>query len=159
MFHRKGKGNPSPTYEEALDWALAYGWIDSLIKKLDDSKYARKFTPRKPWSIWSTPNINRVNRLKLDGKMTKWGLEAFKMRTSEKSLLEKFSDKEVEIPNDLAQALRANAKAWTNFQEFSPSYRKRYLIWISGAKQSKTRQRRILETVELISKNVKALLK
>jgi uncharacterized protein YdeI (YjbR/CyaY-like superfamily) len=159
VFHRKGRGNPSPTYEKALDWALAYGWIDSLIKKLDDSRYARKFTPRKPWSIWSTPNINRVKRLNLEGKMTKWGLEAFAMRTSEKSLLEQFSDKEVEIPKDLEQALRANFKAWTNFQKFSPGYRKRYLIWISGAKKSETRRKRISEAVELISANVKALLK
>lgn len=159
VFHRKGTGNPSPTYEEALDWALAYGWIDSLIKKIDDGKYARKFTPRKPSSIWSTPNINRVNRLKREGKMTKWGLEAFEMRTSEKSLLEQFSEREVEIPEDLAQALRSNAKAWANFQKFSPSYRKRYLIWISGAKRSETRRRRILEAVELASRNVKALLK
>ena len=159
MFYRKGTGSLSPTYEEALDLALAYGWIDSLIKKIDSARYARKFTPRKPWSIWSTPNINRVNRLKLDGKMTKWGLEAFEMKTSEKSLLEQFADKEVKIPQDLENALRSNAKAWANFQKFSPGYRKRYLIWISGTRKPETRQRRILEAVELVSMNVKALLK
>lgn len=159
VFHRKETGIPSITYEDALDWALAYGWIDSLIRKIDDRKYARKFTPRKPWSIWSTPNINRVKRLKLEGRLTRWGLEAFGMRTSEKSLLEQFSDKEVEIPEDLEQALRADSKAWANFQKFSPGYRKRYLIWISGARKSETRQRRISEAVRLISTNVKALLK
>ena len=159
VFHRKGTGSLSLTYEEALDWALAYGWIDSLIKKMDSMRYARKFTPRKPWSIWSAPNINRVNRLKLDGKMTKWGLEAFEMKTSERSLLEQFDDKEVKILQDLEKALKSNAKAWANFQNFSPSYRKRYMIWISGARKSETRQRRILEAVELVSKNVKALLK
>ena len=159
VFHKKETGIHSISYDEALDWALAYGWIDSLIRKIDNRKYARKFTPRKPWSLWSTPNIDRVNRLKQDGKMTKWGLEAFAMRTSKKSLLEQFSNREVEIPKDLANALRANAKAWANFQAFSPGYRKRYLIWISGARRSETRRRRILEAVELISKNVKALLK
>jgi uncharacterized protein YdeI (YjbR/CyaY-like superfamily) len=159
VFQRKSTGRSSPTYEEALGWALAYGWIDSLIKKIDDSRYARKFTPRKPWSIWSTPNINRVKRLKLEGKMTRWGLEAFEMRTSKRSLLEQFRDKEVQIPKDLEKALRANPRAWTNFQKFSSSYRKRYSMWISAAKRSGTRQRRISEAVELISRNVKALLK
>ena len=79
------KGMKSLAYDEAIDGALAYGWIDSLVRKIDDTKYARKFTQRKPWSIWSNLNIARVKRLRAEGRMTKWGLEAFAQRTPEKS--------------------------------------------------------------------------
>ena len=91
--------------------------------------------------------------------MTRWGLEAFTKRPSEKSLLEKFNTQEVKIPEDLKKALKSNPKAWTNFEKFTPSYRKRYLMWIAGAKRAETRQKRVVEAVELISKDVKALLK
>ena len=84
LIFRK-KGAKSLSYDEAIDGALAYGWIDSLIRKIDDTRYARKFTPRKPRSIWSTSNIARVKRLQTEGRMTKWGLEAFAKRTSEDS--------------------------------------------------------------------------
>jgi len=159
VFQRKDTGTPSPTYDEALDWALAYGWIDSMIRKIDDQKYARKFTPRKPWSIWSSSNINRVLRLERERKMTRWGLEAFAKRTSEKSQSEKFGLQDFRIPEDLEKALRANPRAWSNFEQFTLSYRKRYLMWIGSAKRFETRQTRIREAVDLISKNVKALLK
>jgi len=79
------KGMKSLAYDEAIDGALAYGWIDSLVRKIDDTKYARKFTQRKPWSIWSNLNIARVKRLRAEGRMTKWGLEAFAQRTPEKN--------------------------------------------------------------------------
>jgi hypothetical protein len=82
VFLRKGSGEQSISYQEALDEALAYGWIDSLIKKIDEKRYVRKFTPRRPWSIWSRLNIVRVEKLTKDGKMTSWGLSAYKRRTS-----------------------------------------------------------------------------
>ena len=159
VFHRQSSGVPSISYDEALDEALAYGWIDSLIRKLDDEKYVRKFTPRKPWSIWSSLNISHVNRLKKEGRMTRWGLEAFAKRTGEISQMEKINAQGIKIPNDLTEALKKNKTAWNNFRKFTPSYKKRYLIWISGAKRPKTRKKRIDEAVVMISRNVKDLLK
>jgi uncharacterized protein YdeI (YjbR/CyaY-like superfamily) len=154
------KGSPkSISYGEALDEALAYGWIDSVIKKIDDEKYVRKFTPRRPNSIWSRLNIDRVRRLKKEGRMTRWGLEAYEKRTGEISLLEKFNEEGVKTPKDLEVALAKNKRALEAYERFSPSHRKRYLIWISGAKRPETRVRRIKEAVELISQNVKNLLK
>ena len=91
--------------------------------------------------------------------MTERGLGAFAKRTGEISLLEKFNQEEVAIPKDLKDALRRNKKAQANFERFAPSYRKRYLIWVSGAKKAETRKRRIEEAVILISKNVMNLLK
>ena len=159
MFHKKGSREPSISYDEAIDEALAYGWIDSIIRRIDENRYARKFTPRRPWSIWSKLNIDRVKRLTEEGRMTRRGLAAFEKRTSEISLLEKFNIEGVRIPQDFEDCLRENKKAWRNFERFTPSYRERYLIWISGAKTSETRARRIAEAVVLISRNVKALLK
>jgi uncharacterized protein YdeI (YjbR/CyaY-like superfamily) len=159
VFHRKESKIPSITYGEALDEALAYGWIDSVIRKINDEKYARKFTPRKPWSIWSSLNVSHVNRLKKEGRMTKWGLEAFAKRTGEISQMERINAEGAKIPRDLTQALKKNKTAWNNFQKFTPSCKKKYLIWISGAKRPETRKKRIDEAVELISRNVKNLLK
>ncbi|HMD78681.1 MAG TPA: YdeI/OmpD-associated family protein [Nitrososphaerales archaeon] len=159
VFHRKDSGLSSISYDDALDEALTFGWIDSIIKKIDDRSYARKFTPRQPWSVWSRSNIARVERLKKEGRMTEWGLQAFAKRTGEMSFLEKFDQKDITIPKDLNDALRRNRKAWANFERFAPSHRKRYLIWISGAKKATTRRKRIDDAVILISQNVKNLLK
>jgi uncharacterized protein YdeI (YjbR/CyaY-like superfamily) len=159
VFHKKDSGLPTISYDDALDEALAFGWIDSIIKKIDDRSYARKFTPRQPWSIWSKSNIARVERLKKEGRMTERGLDSFAKRTGEVSLLEKFNKEEMAVPKDLEDALRRNKKAQANFEHFAPSHRKRYLIWISGAKKPETRKKRIEEAVVLISKNVKDLLK
>ena len=159
VFHRQGSGVPSISYGDALDEALAYGWIDSLIRKINDEKYVRKFTPRELGSIWSSLNVGHVNRLKKEGRMTKWGLEAFAKRTGEISQMEKINAEGVKVPSDLTAALKKNKTAWTNFQTFGPGHKKRYLIWISGAKRSETRKKRIDEAVVLISRNVKSLLK
>jgi uncharacterized protein YdeI (YjbR/CyaY-like superfamily) len=159
VFIKKSSGEPSISYEEALDEALAYGWIDSLIKKVDEKRFVRKFTPRRPWSIWSKLNIARVEKLIVDRRMTRWGLAAFEKRTSQISLLEKINAEGIRIPRDFEGRLRRNKKAWQNFERFGPSYRKRYLIWISDAKTPETRAKRIAEAVILVSRNVKALRK
>lgn len=159
LFHRKGSKVPSITYADALDEALTYGWIDSVIRKIDEEKYARKFTPRKPWSIWSSLNISHVNRLKKQGRMTRWGLQAFAERTGKVSQMEKINIEGAKTPSDLKEALKKNKDAWNNFQKFTPSYKKRYLIWISGAKRPETRKKRIDEAVLLISRNLTSLLK
>jgi uncharacterized protein YdeI (YjbR/CyaY-like superfamily) len=159
VFLRKGSGEQSISYQEALDEALAYGWIDSIIKKIDEKRYVRKFTPRRPWSIWSKLNIARVEKLTKDGRMTSWGLSAYEKRTSEISLLEKLNLEGILIPQDFEDSLRKNEKAWRNFRRFGASYRKRYLVWISGAKTPETRAKRIAEAVILVSRNVKELLK
>ncbi len=157
MFHKGGL--PSISYDDALDEALCCGWIDSMIKRIDDRSYVRKFTPRRPGSVWSSSNVERVSKLRKEGRMTASGMEAFRKRTGEKSQLERISSKPLAIPRDLIAALKKDKTAWTNFEKFASSYRKRYLIWIAGAKQPKTRAMRIAEAVRLIAKNTKNLLK
>ena len=162
VYHRSGSGIPSISYEESVDEALAFGWIDSVIRRIDEERYARKFTPRRPGSVWSESNIERVGRLQKDGMMTEWGLEAFAKRTGRVSFLEQFNARgagAAKVPKDFAEALRADAQAWANFQRMAPSHRKRYLLWIADAKKAGTRQKRIAEAVVLVGKNVKNLMK
>jgi len=159
VYRKRESGLPSISYDDSLDEALAFGWIDSVIRKMDSERYARKFTPRRPGSVWSKFNIARVERIKREGRMTKWGLEAFEERKGEVSMLEKINAEGAAIPPDFEGALKRNKRAWANFQRMGPSYRKRYLIWISGAKKPETRQNRIAEAVVLVARNVKALLK
>jgi len=157
VFHKGG--GPTITYDDALDEALVYGWIDSVIRKIDEEKYVRRFSPRRPGSIWSSLNIERVNRLRREGRMTEWGVAAFEKRTSKTSPLEQINAEGAKVPRDFEAALRKNGKAWENFQRMAPSHRKRYLIWLSGAKRPLTRKRRIRQAVELAGRNVKNLLK
>ena len=162
VYHRAGSGIQSVSYDDSVDEALAFGWIDSIIRKIDDKRYARKFTPRRPGSIWSKSNLDRVERLREEGRMTKWGKEVFDRRTGVVSLLERFNAQNprgAEVPRDLEEALRANPQAWANFSKMAPSHRRRYLLWISGAKKPETRSRRIREAVVLLARNVKNLLK
>jgi uncharacterized protein YdeI (YjbR/CyaY-like superfamily) len=159
VFRRAGSKIPSISYGDALDEALAFGWIDSVIRKIDEERYVRKFTPRRPGSIWSKLNIDRVARLRKEGRMTKWGLELFDKRTDEISLLEKVTAEGAPVPEDLEAALRKNKQAWANWLGMAPSHRKRYLVWLAGAKKPETRRKRIGEAVELVAENVKNLLK
>jgi uncharacterized protein YdeI (YjbR/CyaY-like superfamily) len=81
VFYRKGAEEPCVTFDEALDWALCYGWIDSMIRKIDDRRYARRFTPRRPGSVWSSSNIERAEELTREGKMAEKGMALFNERT------------------------------------------------------------------------------
>ena len=159
VFRKVDSGGRSISYDEAINNALAFGWIDSVVRKIDDEKYARKFTPRRSGSVWSKLNIERVERLRHEGKMTRWGLEAFAKRTGEVSFLEKFNAGAIPIPDHLEVALRLNRNAWAKFQRMPPSQRKRYMMWVAEAKKKETRERRVAEAVRLIEKNVKNLLK
>ena len=159
VFHRQNTGKKSISYQDALDEALAYGWIDSVIRKLDDTRYARKFTPRRPGSIWSNSNAARVQELHREGKMTRWGLDTYEKRTRKIPLLERFNKGQIAVPKEFEAALRKNKRAWKNYKAMAPSYRKRYLLWVSGAKRPETQQRRIAEAVRLVADNQLELLK
>jgi len=159
VFYRAGSGTPSISYGDALDEALAYGWIDSIIKKLDECRYVRKFTPRRPGSIWSKLNLERASVLVREGRMAEWGMHAYEKRTGEPSLLDQFNAGRAPPIEEFEAALRKNRKAWSNYRRMSPSQRKRYLLWISGAKRLETRHRRMAEAVLLVEQNVRNLLK
>jgi uncharacterized protein YdeI (YjbR/CyaY-like superfamily) len=140
-----------------LDEALCFGWIDSLIKKIDEQKYARKFTPRKDDSKWSLVNKKRVEQLMRAGLMTEHGLkkvEAAKRSGSWDAPVQK-PKMDFEMPAEFAKALKNNPQAEEAFNNLAPTYQKQYLGWICTAKRPETREKRIAESIQLLTEGKK----
>ena len=151
LFPKKHTGKPCVTYDDALDEALCVGWIDSLIKRIDDDWYARKFTPRSDNQNWSAINKKHVARLIKEGRMLPAGLARFG-RTGSKPKPRPSLDSFKFTP-DIVRSLKANSRAWENFSNLAPSHQQRYTVWIMSAKQDETRQRRVKEAIRLLAAN------
>jgi len=142
-FYKKASGKGGITYPEALDEALAYGWIDGVRKSLDDTSYTIRFTPRKPKSIWSMVNIKRVGELTKLGRMRPPGVVVFEGRDLKRAQLYSYERKTSKLDAELEKRLKANRKAWEFFQAQPPGYQKIISWWIISAKQKETRFRRL----------------
>ncbi len=155
IYYKKGTDEPCVTYEEAVEEALSFGWIDSKVNALDEKRYMQVFTPRKSGSTWSKSNKERVERLMKSGKMTSAGLEKVEASKEDGSwnVLDDIED--LKIPEDLKTALEANETALKHFKTFSDSPKKQILWWIASAKRTDTRMRRIETVVALAEKNKK----
>lgn len=161
IFFKKQIGKAQVLYDEAVEEALCFGWIDSIIQNIDDEKYARKFTPRKKGSKWSALNKKRAALMVREGKMTKSGLAAINYvdaaddygRTAERA------QRNLIPPPFIERAFKQNRQAWNNFQALAPSYRRNYIGWISAAKTEETRNRRLKEAITLLAKNEKLGMK
>ncbi len=140
-------------YEEAVEEALCFGWIDSQVRGMDATRYLITFTPRRPASNWSKLNRQRVERLQREGLMTAAGIAAVEegKRTGSWFLLD--AVERLEVPDDLDGALSSDASARLNFEAFPASARKEYLYWVLSAKRPETRARRVREVAELASAN------
>lgn len=154
IYYKKHTGKPRIPYSDAVEEALCFGWIDSTVQRLDNEKYAQKFTPRKLRSRWSQLNIKRAQDMIEKGKMTNAGLALFK-EAGKKKPRTAIMKKKYAVPPDLRKALAKNKKALTNFNNFAPSYRKMYVLWILDAKKQETREKRIKRVVERSAKNQK----
>jgi len=146
-FYKKELGR-GITYPEALDEALAFGWIDGVRKRLDADSYTIRFTPRKPKSIWSVANIKRVRELIALGRMQPSGQRAFDGRDEERTKKYSYEREQATLAPALEAALRANRKAASFFDAQPPGYRKLATFWIMNAKQEETRERRLAVLVE-----------
>ncbi|HWQ20804.1 MAG TPA: YdeI/OmpD-associated family protein [Methanotrichaceae archaeon] len=162
VYYKKHTGKPRIPYEDAVEEALCFGWIDSTVKRLDEDRFAQKFTPRKDKSRWSLINKKRARKMIREGKMTKAGLakiqdlaEADDRETPEA----KPAKKSVETPQFMKDALMANGTAWENFNNMANSYRRSYIMWITSAKKDETRQRRLHEAIGLLEQNKKLGMK
>jgi uncharacterized protein YdeI (YjbR/CyaY-like superfamily) len=140
--HAREKG---VTHRQALDEALAYGWIDGVRRGLDDDSFVVRFTPRKPGSKWSAVNLRRAAELESEGRMTKAGLAAFHGR-ERKPTGYSFESPPATLPPAFVRRLKANRAAWADFAARPPGYRRLCAFWIMSAKQEPTRERR-LETL------------
>jgi uncharacterized protein YdeI (YjbR/CyaY-like superfamily) len=141
-------------YEDVVREALCFGWVDSLIKRLDDDRYAIKVTPRKPTSKWSDINRRRWNDLKAAGLLAAPGLAAAptgNLYTPHPPI--------PELPVYVAKAFKTNRRAWQHFQALAPTYRRDFVVWIHTAKRPETREKRIRESIALLSAGKKLGLK
>ena len=154
VLHKNHTGVRSITAEDAVCEALCFGWIDSLIKRLDADRYAVKFTPRRPGSRWSDINRKRWAALKAAGRLTPAGLVAAPTshRYAPKPAIPK-------LPSYLAKVLKANLKAWSFFRELAPGYRRHFVAWIHLAKRPQTRDKRIRQSIALLTAGKKLGLK
>jgi uncharacterized protein YdeI (YjbR/CyaY-like superfamily) len=155
VFHKRHTGRPSIAYHNALDEALCFGWIDSLIKRLDDARYARKFTPRKPDSKWSAVNRKRYAQLKAGGRLMPAGLS----RAPTDRTYDARKPSPSKIPQYIRLALKRHPTAWSHFESLAPSYRRMYIGWIDSAKQQATKARRLHEAIRLLAAGKKLGLK
>lgn len=155
LFYKKHTGRPTIPYDDAVEEAICFGWIDSIVKRIDDEKYVRKFTPRKNNSKWSDSNRKRARKMIHEGKMTEAGLK--KIDVSELSKSPKPRPKLV-IPSYVKDAFMTN-DVWENFCSLAPTYRNHYIGWITAAKREETRKRRLEEAVELLAQNKKLPMK
>ena len=147
-FHKKDSGKQSITWPESVDEALSYGWIDGVRKKVDETSYKIRFTPRRPRSIWSAVNIRRVAELTREGRMQPPGEKAFANRSEAKSGIYAYEQRQPELPETYAKELRKNRAAAKFFESQPPSYRKLAMWRIVSAKQEETRIKRLRKLIE-----------
>jgi uncharacterized protein YdeI (YjbR/CyaY-like superfamily) len=135
VYDKKETGKSCVDYEASVEEALCYGWVDSIIKKLDETKYARKFTPRKDDSKWSPSNKKRVEKLIREGLMTEHGLQKVEAakRSGKWDAPDQRPELSFEIHPKFAEALKKNRQAKETFENLAPTSQKQYLGWIEVA--------------------------
>jgi uncharacterized protein YdeI (YjbR/CyaY-like superfamily) len=156
IYYKPLSGKTRVSYDDAVDEAICFGWIDSKPNKLDELRSIQFFAPRNPKSNWSKVNKERVARLIKEGRMTEAGLAAINEAKKNGAWNALNEVEEMVIPDDLMKALTKNKQAYHNFLAFPRSSKKNILEWIHNAKQMQTRINRIHETVTLASENIRA---
>lgn len=156
VFWKQHTGVASVTYEDAVEEALCYGWVDSLVRRVDDERYARKFTPRKAESAWSTSNRERYADLEKRGLLAGPGIERGPTKTSRSGDAPRPTSR---AAASIAQRLKTNANAWAAFERLPPSHRRAYVAWIDAAKREETRERRVHEAIAMLSAGKKLGMK
>ncbi len=142
-FYKKDSGKPSITWQESVDQALCFGWIDGIRKSINAESYKIRFTPRRQRSIWSAVNIKRVKELSKLGLMHSAGLEAFKKRDEKRSVIYSYERKTSTLEGVYAKEFKANKKAWKFFQSQPPGYRHTSSWWVMSAKKKETQLKRL----------------
>ncbi len=140
VHYKRETGRPQIEYEAAVEEAICFGWIDGKIRKLDNARYARLFTPRKPGSTWSRLNIERARRMIEEGKMTQAGSKVFDPHNQTAALPTK-------LPASLEEQFRRHESAWKNFTQFPPYYQRMTIAWVASAKQEATQLRRLQQLI------------
>lgn len=155
-MYKRGAARNGLRYQEALDEALCFGWIDGQIRAVDNDRFKQRWTPRRKGSVWSQVNKTKVNRLIAAGRVTEAGLAVVREAKKTGKWQAAYSNqRDDSVPADLVKALRAEPEAWKNFNSFARTYRNMYAGWVLDAKQAETRQRRIAAVVRRARENRK----
>ena len=155
-YYKVGSGRPSMSWSESVDEALCYGWIDGVRKRIDDSAYCIRFTPRKASSIWSRVNIAKFEELRRQGRTTAAGEKAFSHRTATKSEVYAYEQKDAaELSAREVRVFKSDKRAWMFFEATPPSYKKVVLHWIATAKRAEIRGTRFAKLMKACSEGVR----
>ena len=161
VFHKRHTSRKRLEYDDAVEEAICFGWIDSLLKRLDDERYAQKFTPRRPGGRWSDLNIARAKKMIAAGLMTPAGSSfitpALLGRGPRPGPTQAAALRPV--PRYILAALAGDEKARAFFTSLAPSYRHQYVGWVDSAKKEETRQRRLAEMLALLRSGQKLGMK
>lgn len=151
VYYRKSSGKLRISYNDAVEEAICYGWIDGIIKGIDEEKFAQRFSPRRPKSNLSEMNKERIRRLIQNKKMTKYG-----MKSIEKIFDKTYSEKFV-VPADILRELKKDKKVWENFQNFPEHYKKIRISYIDRTRKrgKKEFEKRLNNFIRMTSKNKK----
>jgi len=148
-YFKKATGRLSITWEESVDEALCFGWIDGIRKRVDDERYTIRFTPRRATSIWSQRNLERFRVLRATGRVEAPGEAAHEARTANKSGVYAYEQEKLFALSDEYESLiRANPTAWASWEARPPGYRRRASFWVMSAKREATRDRRLASLIE-----------
>ncbi|SRR6266540_2050634 len=151
-FFKVGSDRPSVTYPEALDEALAVGWIDGVRKRFDDHSYLQRFTPRRPGSYWSTVNVRKAEALIAAGRMTPAGLAAFARRDASAARRYSFENRPRDLPPEARAVIESNAAALAFWEKRPPGYRRLATWYVMSAKREDTRARRLESLIERLAR-------
>jgi uncharacterized protein YdeI (YjbR/CyaY-like superfamily) len=148
-YHRKATGRPSMTWQQSVDEALCYGWIDGVRRGVDEERYSIRFTPRKATSTWSAVNIDRFQALQAEGRTRPAGHSAFAARREDRSRIYSYERREeARFEEHEERRFRDNAAAWAFWESRPPGYRRVATHWVVSAKKPETRERRMAQLIE-----------
>jgi len=142
VLYKKETGQRSVSYDDLVEEALCFGWIDSIVRTIDTARYAQRFTPRKPDGTWSAGNIARVKRLEAAGLMTPAGRAAFATHADRLAVPHPTT-----LPPELEREFKRNDRAWRQFTNFPPGYQRTTIGWVASAKRAETRRKRLAELI------------
>jgi uncharacterized protein YdeI (YjbR/CyaY-like superfamily) len=159
IYPKKSSSRPRIPYADAVEEAICFGWIDSLVQRIDDECFAQKFTPRKDATKWSAINKTRLRRMIKTGRMTPAGMAVIGDALKRVRPVEESEPRPADLPDEIEARLQQHPRAWAFFQSLAPSYRRHYVGWITAAKREDTRERRIHESIQKLEQHEKLGMK
>lgn len=155
VFYKRHTGKPTLSYNDAVEEAVCFGWIDGVKRSIDDERYTHRFSPRKPASHWASTNRKRAERMRKAGLMTPAGEAAIRRARKNGTWSEPAQTANLSVSPELSAALKRNKAAAAFFESLTRSYQQQFAGWINAAKRPETRQRRLAEAIALLERGEK----